>query len=159
VNKAVVSKPDIPTVTAYNGLLYAEMGPLVDALMKRGDRVKLEWHDEAKTDTSCPEYIIGHSMGGNAAIAQAEKCQAAGRAPKAIVVIDAGRCPGNSPCDVPANAKYECISYYDPSHPIGGQKIGGKCTNHTVSGYTHLEMPGVPVIDRGVFATIPPETK
>lgn len=159
VQNVIVAKPETPTVTAYNGLLYAEMGPLVDALSKRGDRVTMLWHDAQETDTSCPEYIIGHSMGGNAAIRQAEKCQADHHAPKAIVIIDAGRCPGNNPCSVPDTAAYTCQSFYNPEHPIGGQFISGKCKNTVVPGYTHLQMPGAPGIVRAIMNTIPPATK
>lgn len=159
VKNVIVPKPETPTVTAYNGLLYAEMGPLVDALSKRGDRVTMLWHDAQETDMSCPEYIIGHSMGGNSAIRQADKCQADDHAPKAIVIIDAGRCPGNSPCSVPDTATYACQSFYNPEHPIGGQFISGKCKNTVVPGYSHLQMPGAPGIDRAIFATIPAATR
>lgn len=141
-----------PTVTSYNGLLYAEMGPLNDVLAKKGAKVRVLWHDEQDYDTSCPQFIIGHSMGGNAAIRQAEKCQAAGKAPKAIVVIDAGRAPLTS--SVPSTAKYACVSYYNPTHPIGGQDISGKCKNYVVNGYDHLNMPSAPAVVKGTLLTI-----
>lgn len=148
---AARSAPAI-NVTAYNGLIYAEMGPLVSALQKRGAHVTTLWHDAQATDTRCPDYIIGHSMGGNAAIRQAEKCQAVGHPPKAIIVIDAGRAPLTF--TVPATAKYACVSYYNPLHPIGGQYVAGKCTNHLVTGYDHIYMPVAPTVVRGVLATV-----
>lgn len=143
--------PPIPkTVIAYNGLLYAEMGPLVAALQKRHFHVKTFWHDSEARSNGCPSYIIGHSMGGNAAIDQAIVCQRAGHPPVAIVVIDAAR----TSAYVPANAKYKCVSYYNPSHPIGGQRVSGKCTNHIVTGYTHLYMPDAPAVVRGVLGIV-----
>ena len=155
--------PHAPTVTAYNGLLYAEMGGLVTALEKRGDQVSLLWHDAQRTDTNCPEYIIGHSLGGNAAIRQAVKCQSAGRPPKAIVIIDAGRAP--TTYQIPANAKFTCQSFYNPAHPIGGQVIEpdgtklGQCHNTVVPGYDHLQMPAAPGIVKAILNTIPVATK
>jgi hypothetical protein len=140
------------TVTTYDGLLYAEMGPLTAALQKKGNNVVERWHDNPTA--RCPQYIIGHSMGGNRAIQQGLDCQAKGKPPVAIIVIDAGRCPGNSPCSVPASARFSCVSYYDPSHGIGGQYISGKCRNVRISGYTHLQMPSVPAVVRGVLATV-----
>lgn len=136
---SLISYTHAATVTAYDGLLYAEMGPTVQLLQKRGNQVAEYWHDNPTS--RCPTYIIGHSMGGNRAIQQALDCQARGKPPKLIIVIDAGRCPGNSPCSVPASAKFACISYYNPAHPIGGQRIGGKCQNVIVRGYDHLAMP------------------
>lgn len=142
------------TVTAYNGLLYAEMGTLVADLEKKGAKVRTLWHDEQWGDTSCPDYIIGHSMGGNAALRQAVKCQAAGHPPKAIVSIDAGRAPLT--WVVPDEARYACFSYYNSAHPIGGQYIGGKCKNTVVTGYIHLYMPAAPIIVKGVLAIVFP---
>lgn len=136
---ATISAADAATINAYDGLLYAEMGPTVELMKKRGDSVQETWHDNPTS--RCPTYIVGHSMGGNRAIQQALDCQAKGHPPKAIVVIDAGRCPGNSPCSVPASAKFSCTSFYNPAHPIGGQFIGGKCKNVIVRGFDHLAMP------------------
>jgi len=149
--------PHTPTVTAYNGLLYAEMGALSAALERRGDKVTTLWHDAQPGDDNCPEYIIGHSLGGNAAIRQAIKCQARKHPPIAIIVIDAGRAPVTY--TVPANAKYTCESFYNPDHPIGGQEIAGKCKNTVVSGYDHLLMPSAPGIVKAILNTVPAATK
>ena len=163
---AAVAKvaPHTPTVTAYNGLISADMGPIVSALEKQGDNVQLLWHDAQRSDTNCPEYIVGHSLGGNAAIRQAVKCQAAGRPPKAIVVIDAGRAPVTY--QIPANAKFRCVSFYNPDHPIGGQEVLpdspaiklGSCHNTVVPGYDHIYMPSAPGIIRGTLAIVPAAT-
>jgi hypothetical protein len=138
------------SVNAYDGLLYAEMGPTVALMKKRGDLVQETWHDNPTR--RCPQWIVGHSMGGNRAIQQALDCQAKGKPPVGIIVIDAGRCPGNSPCSVPASARFSCVSYYNPAHPIGGQRIGGKCRNVVVTGYDHLGMPNA--VAGRVLATV-----
>lgn len=151
-----------PLVTVYNGLISADMGPIVEALVKSGAHVRVLWHDAQSSDTVCPDYIDGHSMGGNAAIRQANKCQALGKAPKGIVVIDAGRYPLTD--SVPPNAKYRCDSFYNNAHPIGGQFIYpdgpvgklGTCHNTLVPGYDHVYMPSAPGIIKGTVAANPP---
>jgi hypothetical protein len=131
----------------YNGLLYPEMQPIAAAMMKRGQHVEVLWHDAADSQTVCPRYLLGHSMGGNAALRQATRCAAAGRPPHVVVTIDPGRAPLYATCP----AKVSCVNYYDPSHPIGGQRVSG-AKNIVVSGYSHLQLPSVPKVVNGALA-------
>lgn len=124
------------TATVYNGLLYAEMQPIEQVLQRNHISYKTLWHDAQKSDTACPRFILGHSMGGNAALRQAAKCQAAGRPPALVVTIDPGRAPLSYQC--PKGIR--CVNYYNPAHPIGGQWVAG-AENHIVTGYDHLYMP------------------
>jgi len=135
-------------VTVYKGLLFDSVEPLARDIANHGGDVKVFWHDYQRVDLQCPDLIVGHSQGGNAAIRQAVDCQNKGTPPKAIVVIDAGRFPQTSV--VPKEVRFACASYYDPSHPIGGQYIYGHCKNTRVPGYSHLQMPSTPQVVRGV---------
>lgn len=130
----------------YNGLLYAEMGTIAAAMKARGQAVSVLWHDQEPSVKTCPPYLIGHSMGAQAAIRQATRCKAQGHAPKAVLLIDPAR---TAPASCAVGLK--CINWYNPSHPIGGQFISG-ATNIRVLGTTHVYMPLNATIMRGVLA-------
>ena len=136
---------------AYDGLLYARMQTIVGKLRQRGDYVVEAWHDH--TVAGCPRYLVGHSMGGDAALAQAASCAAAGHPPKVVVSIDPGGAPQNAHC----TKGVKCINYYNPDHPIGGEYVTG-ATNIIVRGYDHLNMPLAPQIIAGTLAAtaLPP---
>jgi hypothetical protein len=131
----------------YNGLLYPEMATIANAMQKRGQHVEVLWHDAEQYQTACPKYLLGHSMGGNAALRQATRCAAAGKPPRVVVTID----PGRAPLDYVCPTHVTCINYYDPSHSIGGQYVQG-AKNVLVPGYTHLQLPSVPRVVQGVLA-------
>jgi hypothetical protein len=131
----------------YDGLLYAEMSTIANAMQRRGQHVQELWHDAETSQSICPRYLLGHSMGGNAALRQAARCAAIGRAPRAVVTIDPGRAPLYHTCP----PKVVCINYYDPSHPFGGQSVDG-AHNVVVPGYTHLQLPSVGSVVRGALA-------
>lgn len=135
----------------YNGLLYPEMATIANAMERRGQHVQVLWHDAADSQTRCPRYLLGHSMGGNAALRQAARCAAVGRAPRMVITIDPGRAPLAHTCPQGVH----CINYYDPSHPIGGQFVDG-ATNILVTGYSHLQLPSVPRVVAGVLARVRP---
>lgn len=140
-----------PYVKLYDGLFYAEMGTLREALQSKS-HVTEEWHDAQENETNihfCFDYFIGHSMGGNAALRQAARCATMGRPPKAVITIDPGRAPLEHTCP----PKIPCINYYDPSHPIGGQYVNG-AKNIVVPGYDHLQLPSVPSVVKGVLAVV-----
>jgi len=120
----------------YNGLLYPEMEPIAARMRARGQHVEVLWHDAEASQTACPRYLLGHSMGGNAALRQAARCLQDGHPPKVVVTIDPGRAPLFATCHV----GLRCINFYDPSHPIGGQFVQG-AQNIRVTGYTHLQLP------------------
>jgi hypothetical protein len=131
----------------YNGLLYPEMDTIATSMQKRGQHVEVLWHDAADSQTACPPYLLGHSMGGNAALRQAARCAAAGKPPRVVVTIDPGRAPLAHSCP----AHVTCVNYYDPSHPIGGQYVSG-AKNVLVPGYTHLQLPSVPSVVKGALS-------
>lgn len=131
----------------YNGLLFADMGYIAQQMEKRGQHVQVLWHDAADQQTACPKFLLGHSMGGNAALRQATRCAARGRPPAVVVTIDPGRAPLFHVCP----HKVKCVNYYDPSHPIGGQSVVG-AINILVTGYSHLQMPIAPRIVVGALA-------
>jgi hypothetical protein len=131
----------------YNGLLIPEMATIAGAMTKRGQRVEVLWHEAEAAQTACPPYLLGHSMGGNAALRQAARCAAAGHPPRVVVTIDPGRAPLYHAC--PRGVR--CLNYYDPSHPIGGQSVAG-AANIRVPGYSHLQLPSVPSVVRGALA-------
>lgn len=129
----------------YNGLLIPAMGPIANAMTTRGQHVQVLWHDAEGSQTACPEYLLGHSMGGNAALRQAARCAAAHRPPRAVVTIDPARIAAVCPRGV------KCVNYYNPTHPIGGQYVTG-ATNIVVTGTDHVGMPNNPKIFRGTLA-------
>lgn len=131
----------------YNGLLYADMGYIAQLMEKRGQHVEVLWHDAADSQTICPKYLLGHSMGGNAALRQATRCAARGKAPVVVVTIDPGRAPLFHQC--PAHVK--CVNFYNPAHPIGGQFVNG-ASNIVVEGYAHVQMPFAPSIVKQALA-------
>lgn len=129
----------------YNGLLYPEMQTIADAMTHRGQRVQVLWHDQ-EDQRRCPPVLIGHSMGGDAALHQAQRCTLAGRPPRVVVTID----PGGRPQDAWCPAKVKCVNFYNPMHPIGGEFVQG-AKNIVVKGYTHLQMPTAPYIVRSTL--------
>lgn len=130
----------------YDGLLVPEMSTIAAAMTRRGQHVRVLWHD-AEDQVSCPAYLVGHSMGGNAALRQAARCAAAGRPPRAVVTIDPGRAPLYHTC--PRGVR--CFNYYNPGHPIGGQAVDG-AQNIIVPGFSHLQLPSVPRVVAGTLA-------
>lgn len=131
----------------YNGLLYADMGYIAGLMEKRGQHVEVLWHDAENGQTICPKYLLGHSMGGNAALRQATRCASEGHPPSVVVTIDPGRAPLFHQC--PAHVK--CYNYYNPAHPIGGQFVDG-ASNIVVAGYAHVQMPFAPYIVKMALA-------
>lgn len=123
----------------YNGLLYPEMGTIANAMTKRGQHVEVLWHDQEDRST-CPPYLLGHSMGANTALRQAARCAAAGRPPRIVVTIDPGRAPLFHSCP----PKVTCYNLYNPAHAIGGQRVSGTTHNIIIEGYTHLQLPLAP---------------
>ncbi len=134
---------------AYNGLIYGEMGTIVNDMKARGQHVALYWHDQEKS--SCPAFITGHSMGGEAALDEGAKCSAAGHPVKVIVTIDPMGHPGTLYC--PKGTR--CVNYYNPAHVLGpgnaARKVVG-AQNTIVTGYSHVQMPLVPKIIKGTLA-------
>ena len=130
----------------YNGLLYPEMGTIAGKMKARGQNVEVLWHDAQTGETRCPRFLLGHSMGANAALRQAAYCVARGHHP-VVVSID----PGRAPLDHLCPAGTTCINYYDPTHPIGGQYVDG-ARNIIVSGYTHLQLPAARAVVVGTLA-------
>lgn len=134
----------------YNGLLYPEMGTIAAKMQARGQHIQVLWHDQEKAPP-CPRYILGHSMGGLAALDQGASCRALGHPPKAIVTID----PAGTVYAISCPKGVRCINYYDPSHVISpgnpARKVAG-AENHIVRGYTHLTIPSAPFVVRGALA-------
>jgi thioesterase domain-containing protein len=143
----VCSSAHAADTVIYDGLLVPEMGTIERAMIQRGQHVQRLWHDAEEAQTACPAYLVGHSMGGNAALRQAARCAAAGHPPRAVVTIDPGRAPLYHTC-APG---LRCWNYYDPQHAIGGQIIDG-ARNIIVPGFTHLQLPSVPRVVDGVLA-------
>ena len=132
----------------FNGLIYPEMGTIADAMAKRGQHVEVLWHDQSTPD--CPPFILGHSMGGPAALNQAANCRKAGKPVKGVVTIDpTGQVGATYYC--PRGVR--CLNYYDPTHLIGGgaRAVVG-ATNIKMHGYSHLQLPSAPQVVRGALA-------
>lgn len=135
------------TAILVNGLgVYSKpgmMGELQRELVKRGYRVTVLNHIEAKYITAMPDVLIGHSMGANAILKTAQRFRT--HPAKLIVSIDAGRWPLWS---YAPNTKARTIDIHCPLHPIGGQEISGASDKRIVCGTQHLYMPYDPhVID------------
>ena len=132
----------------FNGLIYPELGTIADAMVKRGQHVEVLWHDQETA--ICPRYILGHSMGGPAALDQGAACARQHKAPKAIITIDpTGQIGATYYCP---KGVY-CLNYYDPTHLIGGgaRAVVG-ATNIKMHGYSHLQLPSAPQVVRGALA-------
>lgn len=134
-------RPQKPkTAVLVNGLgVYGNpgmMGAIQEALVKRGWKVTILSHTQAKHLTVMPRVLIGHSMGANAALKRSQIFIR--NHPDLIVSIDAGRAPlfHRAP---ESNARVIDISC--PWHPIGGQKIVGADKKHEVCGTAHIAMP------------------
>jgi hypothetical protein len=136
-----------PDAQIYDGLLVPKMSTIANAMTARGQHVEEMWHDAETAQTACPAYLIGHSMGGNAALRQAARCATAGHPPRVVVTIDPGRAPLYHTC--PPSVR--CLNYYDPAHPIGGQIVDG-ALNIIVPGFTHLQLPAAPRVTVGTLA-------
>lgn len=140
------------TATLINGLgVYGNpgmMGPLRDALQKRGYSVTILNHVQGKYISQMPDVLIGHSMGANSALKRSQIFRK--NPPKLIVSIDAGRAPlwWSAP-----NTKAKTISLYCPLHPIGGQYIQG-AENIEVCGTDHLYMPHDPRVIRTILQEV-----
>ena len=134
---------------AYNGLVYGEMGTIVNDMKARGQNVALYWHDQEKS--TCPTVLTGHSMGGLSAIREGTACSAAGHPVKVIVTIDPMGYPGTLYC--PKGTR--CVNYYNPAHVLGpgnsARAVVG-AANTVVLGYSHVQMPLVPKIIAGTLA-------
>lgn len=133
----------------YNGLIYPEMGTIAARMQARGQHVRVRWHDQENA-AQCPRYILGHSMGGPAAIEQAAACVAKGKAPRAVVTIDpTGQVGATYYC--PRNVY--CLNFYDPTHLIGGgaRAVVG-ANNVKMHGYSHLQLPSAPGVVKGALA-------
>lgn len=126
--------------TAYllNGLgVYGKpgmMGPIKQALERKGYTVTVLNHTDGKRLTKIPDVLIGHSMGANAALKQARWFRK--NPARLIVAIDAGRAPLFSH----APSWVRTVSIRCPLHPIGGQYVYG-AENITVCGTRHIAMP------------------
>ena len=128
--------------TAYlvNGLgVYGKpgmMGAIQEALEKRGWKVTVLNHTDAKRLTHMPRVIVGHSMGANAILKRTQKFTQ--NHPDLIVSIDAGRAPlwHQAP-----KTGARTIDIHCPVHPIGGQYINDAAKHHLICGTAHIAMP------------------
>lgn len=133
-----VRKPK--TATLVNGLgVYGKpgmMGAIQEALEKRGWKVTVINHTDAKRLTVMPRVLIGHSMGANGALKRSRIFIK--NHPDLIVSIDAGRAPlwHRAP-----ESKARVVDISCGLHPIGGQAIVGADIKHTVCGTLHSFMP------------------
>ena len=133
-----VRKPN--TAVLINGLgIYTKpgmMGAIQEALEKRGWKVTVLSHTEAKNLTVMPRVLIGHSMGANAALKRSQVFIR--NHPDLIVSIDAGRAPlwHRAP-----ESKARVVDISCPWHPIGGQRVEGSDVYREVCGTAHIAMP------------------
>lgn len=136
--KSPVAKPK--TAVLINGLgVYTKpgmMGAIEEVLLRRGWKVTVLSHTEAKNLTVMPRVLIGHSMGANAALKRSRVFIR--NHPDLIVSIDAGRAPlfHRAP-----ESKARVIDISCPWHPIGGQRIEGSDVYREVCGTAHIAMP------------------
>jgi hypothetical protein len=133
----------------YNGLLFPAMGRIAADMTARGQRVQVLYHDQ-ETTAVCPRYILGHSMGGPAALVQAAGCKAKGHPPVAVVTIDpTGQVGATYYCP---RGVY-CLNFYDPTHAIGGgaRAVVG-ANNVKMHGYSHMQLPYAPGVVKGALA-------
>jgi pimeloyl-ACP methyl ester carboxylesterase len=123
------------------------MGTIVGAMRHRGQNVRELWHDQE--NAACPRFLLGHSMGGLAALDQANRCATAGHPVRAVVTIDPTGKPGTLYCP----KRTRCLNYYDPTHLIGfGARAVVGATNVRMSGFSHLQLPSVPRVVNGALA-------
>lgn len=111
------------------------MGAIKEALEKRGWKVTVLNHTDARRLTVMPRVLIGHSMGANAVLKRSQVFIR--NHPDLIVSIDAGRAPlwHRAP-----ESKARVVDISCQWHPIGGQEIQGADKKYTVCGTAHIAM-------------------
>ena len=109
-----------PTVLLLDGLgvymenTYVGVSPLAAQLRRQGYRTVVDTHMMMKSGEEKPDIIIGHSMGGMAALRRAREMTRAGEGEPFVFTIDAA--PGSPACPVA-----QCINIHGPGFPdIGG---------------------------------------
>jgi hypothetical protein len=132
-----VEKPK--TAVLINGLgVYGKpgmMGSIKAEFERRGWKVTILNHTEAKRMTSMPRVLVGHSKGGNSGLRRSQAFKK--NAPELIVTID----PGRWPQWVWAETKARVVNIRCWYHPIGGEAIIGAAKEYEVCGTDHLVMP------------------
>lgn len=127
-----------PTVLLLDGLFiyvhqqYVGVSALAGMLDRLGYRTLVDTHLMTRTANAAPDVIIGHSMGGSAALKYAREMIAAGKPAPVIITIDAAF--GSPACPVP-----RCTNIRTPGFPdiVGAENIeawkaGAFMVNHAM---------------------------
>lgn len=111
---------------------YVGVSTLAGPLQQQGYRTVVDTHFMRKSNGELPSVIIGHSMGGSAALSYATRLVQAGYPAPLVITIDAAI--GSPPCGVP-----RCINIHSPGFPdiVGAQNIdawrsGANMVNHAM---------------------------
>jgi pimeloyl-ACP methyl ester carboxylesterase len=105
-----------PTILLLDGLFiyvhqaYVGVSDLAPRLNAMGYRAVVDTHLMNRTAREEPAVIVGHSMGGSAALRFAREMKESGRPPPVVITIDAAF--GSPSCAVP-----RCINFRSPGFP------------------------------------------
>ncbi|MBY0362402.1 MAG: alpha/beta fold hydrolase [Phreatobacter sp.] len=111
---------------------YVGVSALAPMLERMGYSAAVDTHLMTRSAQREPVLIIGHSMGGSAALRRAREMVVAGKPAPVVITIDAAF--GSPPCPVP-----RCINYYSPGFPkvegaenIDAWEAGAFLVNHAM---------------------------
>lgn len=123
---------------------YIGVSALARLLQRQGYRTIVDNHFMRKARGQVPAIIIGHSMGGQSALALAREVVQAGYPPPDVITIDAAPLP--SPCAVP-----RCVNIFSPGFPhvVGAQNISA--WDHGAYLVNHAMLASNPAIQRMVL--------
>jgi hypothetical protein len=162
-------QPKKETVLLLRGLShYHPSGwPMVElkrALEKEGYSVTIGNHTDGDELRKLPDILIGHSMGGNAALKAVNRfvyaCDALTSKkderlacykrslPRHVISLDAGKVPLYS--RGPTHGATKCTSFWGPRLLIGGQPISA-CTNYKMKDTDHGTFPQTPKVISGII--------
>jgi pimeloyl-ACP methyl ester carboxylesterase len=127
-----------PTILLLDGLFiyvhqaYVGVSDLAPRLNAMGYRAVVDTHLMNRTAREEPAVIVGHSMGGSAALRFAREMKESGRPPPVVITIDAAF--GSPSCAVP-----RCINFRSPGFPAieGAENVdawqnGAYMVNHAM---------------------------
>ncbi len=127
-----------PTILLLDGLFiyvhqhYVGVSDLAPRLNAMGYRAVVDTHLMNRTAREEPAVIVGHSMGGSAALRFAREMKESGKPPPVVITIDAAF--GSPPCAVP-----RCINFRSPGFPaiegaenVDAWQAGAYMVNHAM---------------------------
>jgi hypothetical protein len=162
-------EPKKETVLLLRGLSHYHpsgwpMLELKAALEKEGYEVTIGNHTDGDDIKKMPDILIGHSMGGNAALKAVNRfvyaCDALTKKlderkacyarvlPRHVISLDAGKVPLYT--RGPTHGATKCTSFWGSRLLVGGQPVSGACTNYKMKDTDHGTFPQTPKVINGI---------